>query len=465
MPRALDAQRLQLAWQEADARGERAHLRDRARFELMLLHDPTKANASARASFQDRNEAGRCAAPGGDRCHDATIEESLRAVRAWQQRYRYEDVRLDNLLGARAMRKLLAVIVLLFACGGAFAHTSGSSFLALRAQDASTVHAEWDFDIRDLHQSLQLDEDGDGALTWAEIIARATRDRIARARAHTSQLGRRRVYGEIHGRSGDRRARRRTVSAIHRDLLVSGRAARRSIIPDGSRSTRAIGHCSSTKPSTACARRRSWAAASRAGRRRNRALRISCASWSKACGISITGYDHLAFLGVLLLALARRPRSGESSTLPQMLKRAFAVITAFTLAHSLTLALAATGYVRLPSQPVEVAIALSVMIAALLNISRGAAEHGWKLAFAFGLVHGLGFAGALAELASGRIDLLALAAFNVGIETAQVAIAAAAVPLIWWLFRGLRSERVGVPLASVSVACVAAVWVGSRLAG
>ena len=148
-----------------------------------------------------------------------------------------------------------------------------------------------------------------------------------------------------------------------------------------------------------------------------------------------------------------------------MLKRALVVITAFTLAHSLTLVLAATGYVRLPSQPVEVVIALSVMIAALLNISRSAAAHGWKLAFAFGLVHGLGFAGALAELASGSIDLLALAAFNVGIETAQVAIAAVAVPLIWWLFRGLRSERVGVPLASVSVACMAAVWVGSRLAG
>jgi hypothetical protein len=104
------------------------------------------------------------------------------------------------------------------------------------------------------------------------------------------------------------------------------------------------------------------------------------------------------------------------------------------------------------------------MIAALLNLSRGAATHGWKLAFAFGLVHGLGFAGALAELASGRIDLFALAAFNVGIETAQVVIAAAAVPLIWWLFRGLRSERVGLPLTSVAVACVAAVWVGSRLA-
>ena len=65
----------------------------------------------------------------------------------------------------------------------------------------------------------------------------------------------------------------------------------------------------------------------------------------------------------------------------------------------------------------------------------------------------------------GAFGLMALAAFNVGIEAAQVSIAAAAVPLIWWLFRGLRSERVGVPLASVSVACVAAVWVGSRLAG
>jgi hypothetical protein len=97
--KSLDAQRLQLAWQEADARGERTHLRDRARFELMLLHDAAKANASARASFQDRGEAddalllATTAAATGD-------QESLRAVRAWQQRYRYQNVRLDALLGA-----------------------------------------------------------------------------------------------------------------------------------------------------------------------------------------------------------------------------------------------------------------------------------------------------------------------------------------------------------------------------
>lgn len=95
----LDAQRLQLAWQEADARGERAHLRDRARFELTLLRDPAKANASARASFQDRNEADDALllAATAVATHD---RESLDAVREWQQRYRYQDVRLDTLLGA-----------------------------------------------------------------------------------------------------------------------------------------------------------------------------------------------------------------------------------------------------------------------------------------------------------------------------------------------------------------------------
>jgi Tfp pilus assembly protein PilF len=95
----LDAQRLQLAWQEAAARGERAHLRDRARFELMLLRDPAKANATARTNFQNQSEAddalllAETAAASGD-------QQSLRVVREWQQRHRYEDVRLEALLGA-----------------------------------------------------------------------------------------------------------------------------------------------------------------------------------------------------------------------------------------------------------------------------------------------------------------------------------------------------------------------------
>jgi hypothetical protein len=358
---------------------------------------------------------------------------------------------------------MLAAIVLLFVSGGAFAHTSGSSFLALRAESASTVHAEWDFDVRDLNQSLQLDADSDGAVTWAEILAaRHEIESLVLARTHLGSGGGVCTLASMdvpaiaeHGDGPYLRfiatfscpAGALTLDhsgwfafdAGHRALLeyeAVGGARTQAILAGGAMQ---------------------WQATESRAAHLVRFL-------VEGMRHLVTGHDHLAFLGVLLLALARRRRSGESFSLLHMLKRAFAVVTAFTLAHSLTLGLAATGYVRLPSQPVEVAIALSVMIAALLNISRGAAEHGWKLAFAFGLVHGLGFAGALAELASGRIDLFALAAFNAGIETAQIAIAAAAVPMFWWLFRGLRSERVGVPLASVSVACVAAVWVGSRLA-
>lgn len=361
------------------------------------------------------------------------------------------------------MSKVLAGIVLLLVCASAVAHTSGSSFLALRAESEATVHAEWDFDVRDLHQSLQLDDDADGAVTWTEILAaRSSIESLVLARTHLSSAG-----GACAVASTDIPA-----VAEHGDGPYLRFIATFSC-PAGALTLDNAGWVSFDPGHRALLEYQALG-----GERTQAILGGSAARWqaaeSRAAHLMrflvegirhlVTGYDHLAFLGVLLLALARRRRGGESSSLPQMLKRSFAVVTAFTLAHSLTLALAATGYVRLPSQPVEVAIALSVMIAALLNISRGAAEHGWKLAFAFGLVHGLGFAGALAELASGRIDLLALAAFNVGIETAQVTIAAVAVPLIWWLFRGLRSERVGVPLASVSVACVAAVWVGSRLA-
>jgi hypothetical protein len=377
------------------------------------------------------------------------------------------------------MRRMLVSVLLLFACGSSLAHTAGTSFLTLRAEAGSTFHAEWDFDLRDLQQLLQLDDDRDGAVTWAEIIA--ARPAIESLVLSRTQLGSRGaspppVAGGGPGRGhtactllnsetpaiaehGEGPYLRMifTFSCPSAGALTLDHAAWFSFDP-GHRALLEYRARNGTHVQTILSKgAMQWT--------------LSEPQWSRLARFLVegmrhlvTGYDHLAFLGVLLLALARRRRTGEPSSLAHMLRRAFGVITAFTLAHSLTLALAATGYVTLPSKPVEVAIAASVMLAALLNVSRGAAAHGWKLALAFGLVHGLGFAGALAELASGHIDLLALAAFNVGIETAQIAIAAAAVPLIWWLFRGLRSERVGVPLASLSVACVAAVWVGSRIA-
>jgi hypothetical protein len=357
-----------------------------------------------------------------------------------------------------------AAPILLLIAGTARAHTSGASYLTLRQVDDSTVHAEWDLDLRDLHQLLDLDANGNGELSWGEVTqARMAieaevfaRTRLSAAGVDCAILSRETPAIAEHGAGPYLRiitsfsCSGRSLALDHSgwfELDPGHRALVDHATMDGTR-TQAI--LSKAAPQ--------WRATESTWSRLQRFL-------VEGAHHLLIGYDHLAFLGLLLLALARTSRRSDDLSLGGMMRGALVVITAFTLAHSLTLGLAATGYLRLPERPVEITIAASVLLAALLNLRRGAAQHGWKLAFAFGLVHGLGFAGALAELTSERIDLLALAAFNVGIEAAQVAVAVAAVPLMWWLFRDLRTERIAVPVASLVMACLAAVWVGERVVG
>jgi hypothetical protein len=135
------------------------------------------------------------------------------------------------------------------------------------------------------------------------------------------------------------------------------------------------------------------------------------------------------------------------------------VVTAFTLAHSITLSLAALGVISLPSRLVESAIAASVVVAALNNL-RGTIEgRRWVMAFVFGLIHGFGFASVLADLGLPQDALvLALVGFNVGVELGQLAIVAVFLPLAFAL-RGTRFYRIGVLKAgSVLVALLAAWW-------
>jgi hypothetical protein len=139
------------------------------------------------------------------------------------------------------------------------------------------------------------------------------------------------------------------------------------------------------------------------------------------------------------------------------------IITAFTLAHSLTLALAATGTVSIPVRPVEVAIAASIVMAGLLNLFPGAARARLALAFGFGLVHGFGFANALAELGARGARLApALAGFNIGVELAQLALVVAVLPL---LFRARKSSFYALrfmPATSLVTALAGAAWLVAR---
>jgi hydrogenase/urease accessory protein HupE len=132
------------------------------------------------------------------------------------------------------------------------------------------------------------------------------------------------------------------------------------------------------------------------------------------------GYDHLLFLGALLL-VARGVRDVVTT------------LTAFTIAHSLTLGLAVTGVVNVPAHIVEPLIAASIVYVGLENLLRQQPPARWKLTFGFGLIHGFGFAGALRELgigSSGIAVALPLGSFNLGVEAGQIAVALVALPLL-----------------------------------
>jgi hydrogenase/urease accessory protein HupE len=167
----------------------------------------------------------------------------------------------------------------------------------------------------------------------------------------------------------------------------------------------------------------------------------------------LIGFDHLAFLLALLVGCLSW-------------RRIVATITAFTVAHSLTLLGAATGLVTLPSLLVEASIAASIVAVAVANLlQRGGAAHRWPWAFGFGLVHGFGFAGVLADLgiASAQSPGLApLLAFNLGVEIGQLAFALAIVPLLRFAARRPRGARVA-PAVSLAVGLLGCWWLGERL--
>ena len=163
-----------------------------------------------------------------------------------------------------------------------------------------------------------------------------------------------------------------------------------------------------------------------------------------------TGYDHLLFLFALLVVC----RSFRSIV---------AIITCFTLAHSITLALATLEVVNLPSRVVEPAIAASIVFVGLENVvRRGAEPKGrWALTFAFGLIHGFGFASVLKDLGVGQGGqglAMPLFTFNAGVEVGQVVVAAIVLPIVWRLRKNETFLRRGVPALSAVIAGAGLYW-------
>ena len=140
------------------------------------------------------------------------------------------------------------------------------------------------------------------------------------------------------------------------------------------------------------------------------------------------------------------------------------IVTAFTLAHSITLSLTSLSVVSLPSRLVESTIALSVLLAALNNLWPAVGGRRWIVAFGFGLIHGFGFASVLADLGLPRDALvLALVGFNLGVEAGQLAIVGLFLPVAYGLRHTWIYRRMIFTGGSALIALVAAVWMMERV--
>jgi len=361
------------------------------------------------------------------------------------------------------IRQLIsALLVLLFAAGGAEAHKPSDSYLTLRVTPmdgaTATINGRWDIALRDLDFAIGLDADGDGQLTWDEV-----RSRHAEIAAYAMpRLG---LAPGCSLRVTDNMIDRHTDGAyavllLHGDCRPGAAfAIDYKLFADIDATHRGM--------ASFAVNGRTESAVLGGDRTRFVAGGGSSGLWRQAFDYLRhgvwhiwTGYDHILFLLSLLLpaVLVKSWRPASVDVLR--------VVTAFTLAHSITLSLAALQVIALPSRVIESAIAASVAIAALNNIWPLVEGKRWLAAFVFGLLHGFGFAGVLGDLGLPKgATVIALASFNVGVELGQLAIVAAFVPLAYamrstWLYKQLMVKG-----GSACIAVLASMWLVERATG
>lgn len=368
---------------------------------------------------------------------------------------------------------LPALLFGLACAGAAHAHKSSDAYLNWRV-DGHTVEQRLDIALRDLDRDLTLDANDDGQLTWGEVrgrwaeIVRVGADGVrltadgqpctARAVTTAPQLdehtdGRYAVLLQTF----DCPASVRRVEVDYR-LFASTDPTHRGIARVvGSRGD--TGHSAVLVPG---ARPQSFTLDPQAGA----AGRSFAGFVFEGLHHIVIGLDHVLFLVTLLMvAVWRRdatgwvPRQGTVSAW----KEALRLVSAFTVAHSLTLGLAASGVLAPPSRWVESLIAASVLVAAIDNLWPFLRGPRWAMVSVFGLAHGFGFAGPLQDLGLREGALaLPLLGFNLGVELGQLGLVALLLPLAsLWRARSFYRTAV-VRGGSAAIAVLAGVWTLER---
>ncbi len=380
----------------------------------------------------------------------------------------------------------LFICLLSFLSTSAFAHKPSDSYLTMSAQaGGSDVTVRWDIALRDLDYVLQLDRDNDGALTWGEVRARADditkyattnlvlshKDKpCALTTAAPMQLdkhsdGTYAVLSLTAACGADKKEALTEALQVKYSLLFDVDPSHRGLVqwlaPGEKEALSVILGTETATQKLPLQAPSAWETF------QQYVVEGAFHIW--------IGYDHILFLLSLLLpaVLIFSKKMGENAkkvTLIQpapsfiaALKEVLKVVTAFTLAHSITLSLAALGVVSLPSRWVESAIAASIIVAAVQNIRGVVDSKRWVMAFGFGLIHGFGFASVLADLGLPQNALItALVGFNIGIEGGQLAIVAVFLPLAFWL-RKTKFYQVNVfKWGSALIALLALYWFVQR---
>jgi hypothetical protein len=396
------------------------------------------------------------------------------------------------------MKRALLLLSILLLSARAQAHRPSDSYLLLtQASTQGELEGAWDIALRDLDHALRID-DGDGALTWGELAARerdCTRYALSRLqiagaagtcaiRSAPLQIVQRSdgAYARLAlaiacPGAGELRLSHRLLAELdpdHRALVrLGGADAALQVVSAAQGAVRLPALASTSRPAFG-------------------ASFVATLHAFLARGLEhiFAGLDHILFLLVLLLPsvlprrqptlshanvsvddprpTTQRPRSRWSwlaaHGIRPVLLDVVKIVTAFTLAHSLTLSLSALGAVRVSADVIEPAIAASVALAALNNLVPTFEADRWALAFALGLLHGFGFSSALSDAGLSGLALLpALFGFNLGVELGQLAIVALFVPLAFAARKTSGYRNFALFGGSLAVLAISLFWLFERI--
>jgi hypothetical protein len=365
-------------------------------------------------------------------------------------------------------RTILLFILLCLGLPCAHAHKPSDSYLMLSVE-GNTISGQWDIALRDLDFALGLDVNGDAEITWGEV--RAKHAEIAAYAMSHLQLANQghacpahviehliddhtdgayavlRFKAECQPTLETLQVRYSLFFDIdpqHKGLLrlqYQGASSTGIFSPEKASQQFSLNRPSKLNQFLDYGREGVWHI------------------W--------IGFDHILFLLALLLpavVLRQEDKWLAVSAFKPAFWSVLKIVTAFTVAHSITLSLATLGVINLPSRWVESTIAASVVIAALNNVFPLFRERRWMMAFVFGLIHGFGFASVLSDLGLPQDTLvLALVGFNLGVEAGQLAVVAAFLPLAFWLRHSWFYRRFILLGGSVLIAILAAIWLTERV--